>query len=258
MLAYYAERLGTVEINSTSLPDADRQGDRRLERGDASRLHVVLRHHSASPHRAAQEVESRCATLRHGPRARAQARALLFQLRQFKKEVDRLDEVLRLVPPGIRAPLGIPPRLLVRRRGLPCAAHPERGAVRRRTETGRRRKRPPAASVRAATRRGVSAGGAQRWARPSSSSAPAWRRPTSSSSTRRRAGAGPGGAVRRAVRGVGQACRPRGGGGGAGLSSWGEVAVQPLEGLPDQLDPRHEMAASRITSRLGCGGVPRG
>jgi uncharacterized protein YecE (DUF72 family) len=105
MLAYYAERLGTVEINYTFYRMPNAKTIAGWSEATPAGFTFVLKAPQRITHIARlKEVESPlryfCDTaLGLGPKLGP----LLFQLPpNFKKELDRLDEVLRLVPPGIR------------------------------------------------------------------------------------------------------------------------------------------------------------
>src|SRR5947209_13717759 len=105
MLAYYAERLGTVEINYTFYRMPNAQTIAGWNEATPAGFTFVLKAPQRITHIARlKEVESPlryfCDTaLGLG----AKLGPLLFQLPpNFKKELDRLDEVLRLVPPEIR------------------------------------------------------------------------------------------------------------------------------------------------------------
>src|SRR2546422_1374333 len=105
MLAYYAERLGTVEINYTFYRMPNAKTIVGWNEATPAGFTFVLKAPQRITHIARlKEVESPlryfCDTaLGLG----AKLGPLLFQLPpNFKKELDRLDEVLRLVPPEIR------------------------------------------------------------------------------------------------------------------------------------------------------------
>src|SRR2546422_8165764 len=105
MLAYYAERLRTVEINYTFYRMPNAKTIAGWNEATPAGFTFVLKAPQRITHIARlKEVESPlryfCDTaLGLG----AKLGPLLFQLPpNFKKELDRLDEVLRLVPPEIR------------------------------------------------------------------------------------------------------------------------------------------------------------
>src|SRR2546426_5470809 len=105
MLAYYAERLGTVEINYTFYRMPNAKMIAGWNEATPAGFTFVLKAPQRITHIARlKEVESPlryfCDTaLGLG----AKLGPLLFQLPpNFKKELDRLDEVLRLVPAEIR------------------------------------------------------------------------------------------------------------------------------------------------------------
>src|SRR5258708_28622901 len=103
MLAYYAERLPTVEVNYTfyRMPNPKTIAG-WVEQTPATFTFVLKASQKITHFKRLKEVESElryfCDTaLQLGPKLGA----ILFQLPpNFKKEADRLGEVLRLVPPG--------------------------------------------------------------------------------------------------------------------------------------------------------------
>jgi uncharacterized protein YecE (DUF72 family) len=105
MLAYYAERLGTVEINYTFYRMPNAKTIAGWNDATPAGFTFVLKAPQRITHIARlKEVES---PLRYfcdtAVGLGAKLGPLLFQLPpNFKKELDRLDEVLRLLPSGIR------------------------------------------------------------------------------------------------------------------------------------------------------------
>jgi len=105
MLAYYAERLPTVEVNYTfyRMPNAKTIAG-WVEQTPATFTFVLKASQKITHFKRLKEVESElryfCDTaLQLGPKLGA----ILFQLPpNFKKEADRLGEVLRLVPEEVR------------------------------------------------------------------------------------------------------------------------------------------------------------
>jgi len=111
MLAYYAERLPTVEVNYTfyRMPNAKTIAG-WVEQTPAGFTFVLKASQKITHFKRLKEVESElryfCDTaLQLGPKLGA----MLFQLPpNFKKETERLGEVLRLVPEENPLRLGVP------------------------------------------------------------------------------------------------------------------------------------------------------
>ncbi len=162
MLAYYSERLPTVEINNTFYRMPKVAVLEEWAKGTPEAFRFSIKASRRITHMSRLKAESSAAPLKYlydnlaalGPKRGP----VLFQLPPFlKKDLPRLAEFLALAAPGPRRGVRVPQRELVRRRGV-------RGAE------GRGRRAVPfgARGQRAAAARGDRARGA--------TSACAWRR----------------------------------------------------------------------------------
>ena len=123
MLGFYAARFRTVEINNTFYRCPRRRSSKRGRRRCRPSSASYSRHRSRSRTCAAQGRGDLVTHLLEAAGAlKERLGPLLFQLPpNFKKDVPRLCEFLALLPWRVPGGGGVPPCVVVRRRGLRSA-----------------------------------------------------------------------------------------------------------------------------------------
>ena len=188
MLAYYSERLPAVEVNNTFYRMPAKGALAKWREQVAADFRFVLKASKRITHQSRlTDADSLAFLLESANDELGESLgAFLFQLPPFlRKDVARLRDFLALLPAGCAGGVRVPPRLVVRRRGVRRAAR----ARRRASASPRAARRSTRRSCR--PRSGATCGcGARTTTTPRSSAGwrgcarPSGRTPSSSSSTR--------------------------------------------------------------------------